>query len=73
MTNTERAIELLKSGRRFHSKDLNELLGWDFRKYMSNAKKELTKEGYDWHTQVADKRFNWYWVTKNEYRQTTLV
>ena len=61
MTNTQKIIELLKTGRRFHSKDLFNAVGWDFRKYASNAKKEL--KDYEWHTETTDKNMKYYWIT----------
>ena len=62
MTRTEEMMELLKTGRKFHSRELNNAVGWDFRKYVSNAKKELKAE-YEWHTEQADKGMKYYWIT----------
>jgi hypothetical protein len=62
---TEKIITLLKTGQRFHSKDLFKETTWDFRKYASNAKKILERQGYKWHTEPADKKMNWYWITKD--------
>jgi len=58
---TERVIKALKTGRKYHSKELFEIAGtWDWRKAVSNAKKELTD--YEWHTQQADKGMKYYWI-----------
>lgn len=62
MTNTQKIIELLKTGRKFHSRELFSATSWDFRKYVSNAKKEL-KNDYEWHTEQADKGMKYYWIT----------
>lgn len=62
--NTSLVVDALLTGKKFHSSDWNKLVGWSWTKYVSNAKKELVSEGYVWHTEPADKKMNWYWVTK---------
>lgn len=71
MTNTDKAVALFREnpGRKFHSKELNEILGWDFRKYVSNARKIL---GEKLKTNPAEKHFNFYWLDQgagNAYEQ----
>ena len=59
---TERVIKALKTGKKWHSKELFAIAEtWDWRKAVSNAKKEL--KDYEWHTEQADKGMKYYWIT----------